>query len=102
MSLKEIAKQSENQKTKKSEPSIKDDGFEKVMAISLVEGMNNYLYGAYVAYCRMNDEHALDGEAFMEEFKKIPSIKSKEKQINFLDSGEITIGKFLKWFLYES
>lgn len=115
MDLSDIAKQSQSPKNDKK-PSIKkekkeqsnikkpvdgeDGDYEKMLSISLIEGMNNFLYGCYVTYSKLNDNNILNGEEFLEEFKNIPELKTDEKKKRYLKK-QCKIGDFLYWYLYE-
>ena len=99
MSLKDIANKSSKIK-KETKESVDEDNFEKIMSISLIEGLNSYLYGMYVAYCKFNNIKPLDGEEFMDEFKNIPKLKDEKKRKQFL-KNKSKIGNFLIWYIYE-
>lgn len=103
-SLKDIAKKSSENLKKKTKKEIEsnegDIPHEKLIALSFIEGLNQYLYGVYVGYSRCKGEEILDGEEFLSEIKSIPKIEEEKKKKEYLRKNS-KIGNFLIWYLYE-
>ena len=104
MSLKDIADQSSKNLKKSINKNSDEDGdkmpHEKLIALSFIEGLNQYLYGVYVGYCKCKGETILDGEDFLSEIKKIPKMEKDDKKREYLRKNS-KIGTFLIWYLYE-
>lgn len=104
MSLKDIAKKQEKAPDKNQEkeelPINREDNYEKLLSISMIEGITQYLYGCYSTFCKLKDIDFLDPEPFMEELKKIPKLNDDQKRKNYLKEKS-KIGTFLIWYLYE-
>jgi len=101
MSLKDIAKKSESPKKEQTRTGEPSDDYEKLLALSFIEGLNQYLYGMYVTYQKLNNLELLDGEQFILEMKKIPVLNEEKKRKEYLKNNS-KIGKFLYWYLYET
>lgn len=106
-SLKDIAKQAEADKSqfknkikKEVESNEGDIPHEKLIALSFIEGLNQYLYGVYVGYCKCKGEAILDGEDFLSELKSIPEIEQEKDKQEYLRNNS-KLGTFLIWYLYE-